>query len=501
MIGFQPGIEIDELARLLDLLRANLSLPHYEEETLESLLWQAELGNVSFRAISELMQAEAESGRAVDEDSLRLMARSMVELDADDLKPGRRFAAKLSPDDVRGGDVVDQWHLDERMDIEAVSDEEWAERFATEAGDDADAVAAIRNGVRFERSSQLIARLVRILVRSALAGRAELPLTKADELVVAAVRQLYLLGDPVGVLEVVEDTHSLSVDVRAERPDVSDWLRDVLRRVYNPTRAGRLLRTLDPDEENERPILERFLRILPDQAVIAFFEAATREEDVPHRARLLAFAINTLADRVAGWLQNAARMPTDQALPLAAALREADVPATRPVRKEFLRHVSAVVRETSLAWYLTDLPDADVPLVSACLVDRASSVRAAASRVLAARRPPQALVLVERTLRSEGFATLDEDRKTDLCRAFGRLAGPAGLPLLSELLQTRIGLFGDEDAAATVTAAAHGIAAIGTPNALALLERTARSLSGPRRAACNEALATTSAGTTEDANG
>ncbi|MCB9780297.1 MAG: hypothetical protein H6742_17145 [Alphaproteobacteria bacterium] len=48
-VAFHQGMTRDELVGLLGVLRLNLGLPQYEEETLDSLLWQADLPHVRTR--------------------------------------------------------------------------------------------------------------------------------------------------------------------------------------------------------------------------------------------------------------------------------------------------------------------------------------------------------------------------------------------------------------------------------------------------------------------
>lgn len=486
LVGFAPGITSDELARLLAILRTNLSLPAYEEETMESLLWQAEFQFVVFRAISELMQAEAESGKDDDQGRLHRIARAIVELQPGDLEGGRKLAAGV--DDVRGGDIVDQWQLDASLDAEAIPDEEWRERFADESGDDANAVAMIREAVRFERSSQLLARVVTIILRAGSYGRPELPPQQADALGAAAMRHMYGIGDPVGVLEVVEWAHRFSEGFRASHPHLTEWLRDFLRRTYSPVRVARLIRNLDPDEPVERRVAQRFLQILPDSAVVALFDGVARDETPERFQPILRFVCTAIHDRLATWLRDGHRLPTDRILPLVEGLRIADQPEFAAARPELLRHPSSAVRESVLEWYVRALPDAEVQIVAASLVDRSHSVRDAATRVLMTHRPPEAVRMVTRTLRSDAFKELDEPIKTDLCVAFGQIAGPSGTTLLTELLNERTGLLRDADAVATVNAAAMGLAAMGTPNAIRVLEKGARALGGARRSACQLAL-------------
>lgn len=488
LLALNPGIRDDEVHRLLGVLRVNLSLPAYEEETLESLLYQAEFENVAFTAISELMDAEALSGREDDHGLGKYISDQLVDSHPGDLEKGRKFSAALSPDDVVGGDIVDQWDLDVAIDIENVSDDEWRERFAKEAGDDLEAIDALRHEVRFERSSQLLSRLVMILLRAHCAGRPEVA-ESATGLAVAVMRELYALGDPIGVLDVLERGHQLAEEVRAARPDLTEEVREFLRRTYSPLRSARMLRYLNPADESEAAALSRFVEILPDTAVLALFEGISREGDSEQYQPLLRFVCARIEDRLIGWLNQASQLPAEQLVPIVDALRIADIERHRSVRPMLLRSTSGRVRASVLDWYGAALPAEEVRNVAAMLLDRVPAVRDSAARTLVRHRPAEAVRLLTKTLRSDAFAELDADRKAEMCTTFGRLAGPTGLPLLNELLNTKLGFLRDDEANATVSAAALGLAAMGSPNAVMALEKGARGFNGVRKNACQAALA------------
>ena len=487
-LSFSPGVADTEIEELLAVLRINLSLPQYEEETLESLLWQAEMSNIGFRAISALMEAEATSGREEDE-KYGAAARELVHLRPGDLEEGRRIAVALEPDDVRGGDVVDHWGLDIELDLEQVNDDEWRERFAEEAGEDYDAILAVRDYVRYERSSSILSRLVLVLIRCVIHGRVEVGQERGADMAKAAIRQLYANGDPVGLLEVIEEGHSIAESLRETRPDITEWLRQFLRSVYSPLRAARMLRVLNPAEPVEAETLRRFLDILPASSLVALFEGITKSETPTDFQPLLHAIAEHSAAKIGGWLQKSDALPSEQLVPIVQALRIARSERFEDWRPHLLKSSSSGTRESVLQWYETSgIPETEEGLVAAALVDRSPIVRAAAAKTLRVHRPPEAIRLLQRTLLGEGFAQIDEERKTDLCETFGSLAGQAGITVLTELLNTKGGMFGGEAIRTTVQAAALGIASMGTANSVRALEKGARGFGGARKSACQFAL-------------
>jgi hypothetical protein len=59
-----PGVDRDELLELVRLLSINLNLPGYEEETLISLLWQADFKAILYEAVQGLVEAVEQSEAA-----------------------------------------------------------------------------------------------------------------------------------------------------------------------------------------------------------------------------------------------------------------------------------------------------------------------------------------------------------------------------------------------------------------------------------------------------
>lgn len=489
-LTFAPGLTVPELSQFLQVARLNLSLPEYEEETLESLLWQAELEHVGFRAISELMDAESLSGQMDPElldDAERV--KSLLDLQAGDLEVGRHLLKKLEDHRMPGlGDVVDHWGLDEEIDLSALDDDEFKVRFLDGAGEDLPELMQLRNEIANERSSQLLARTVSVLMRASLATRPELPPAEAFELATGAMRQLYVVGDPVGILQVLEDGHRLAQELSEPRPDAARGVRGFLKRTFSPIRVARMLRFMNPGEPLERRTLERFVRLLPDTAIVTLFDGIRRDEQPARYRPMLTVVLGLVGDRVESWLGDAERIPMEQLLPIIFAMELVGGDRLRRARPALLRHPSPPVREAALGTYARELPDADVQRVATCLVDRSSIVRAQATAILARHRPPRAVAMLEQSLGGTDFSTLDRSLKADLCIAYGRVAGPSAIPLLSDLLNTRAGLLGDENVETTLEGAALGLAAVGTANALRTLEKGARALSGARRRACSDAL-------------
>jgi hypothetical protein len=491
-LRFDPGVTDVEIVRLMDVLRVNLSLPDYEEETLESLLYQAEFQHVGYRAVAALMEAESLSGRAeqdMAEQERRL--RAAIELQRSDSEIGRDLGATargetlgMSEQDAR------IWRLMQQMAVDEIpeEDEDWRNHLIDRESDDGELLARIRTDVANERESEILARIVSICLRAAASEVAELPSQTALKLASDATRQIYALGDAVGVARVIDDCHRLAERVGSFDATLRERIRTFLAQHIHPLRIARMLRSLNPANPVERGTLERFLRLLPETAILAFVEGTMRDEDRRAVRALLVGVWRISGARLLNLLQNAQRMGPDLLVPLLYMMATVNAAESPQVRGALLTHPAGPVREAALQLYDT-IPPAEARGVVVMLFDRVSSVRRAAAELLRRHRPPEALPILVATLQAPEFVPLDRGVKTDLCITAGRLGGMNVIPVLEALLNTRTGLTRSDSDETTIEAAAMGLAATRNPNAARILEKGARAWAGAIRSACVDALA------------
>jgi len=490
-LSLDPAIELDEVARLLEALGANLSLPRYEEETLESLLYQAELPNVAFHAVSELMDAEALSGRANDvdlSDHSELLGQ-IVEMRRQPGDAGRDLGAMARGERAPiAPNEADIWRL--AADGEELEDSEaWAVRFSREGAEDADTIGRMRSALERERESEIVARAVGILLRASVGHLDEITAEQATELAGGAMRQLYRLGDAVGVFAAIDTGNEVARRMGRLDPEMRQQVRRFLSEHVAPLRIARMLRDLDPIDPVERATVQRVLAILPEPAVLAFLDGLRMDERTEANDRLRTLAAITVGRDMLAALGDVSRAPADRLVPLVQLVPTVVGDKVGTWIEALLRHPASQVRESVIGLIDGDLADALVGDLCGALLDRTRSVRDAALRVLTTHRPVQAMSRLDRMVTGEAFESADRAVRIDLCTALARLGGPRAASRLEGLLATRIGLFGNESAADTVYAAALGLAEVGGPNARAALEKGARSFAGARRNACVEALA------------
>lgn len=479
-LTFDPGIERDEMVQLLDILRVNLSLPQFEEETLESLLYQAELQRVHYTAVSTLMEAEALSGQRLEEEQLRaedLLERLIERDDGADSDVARQLGDR------------EQRQVGMAMDADRVEEDEheWDRLFAA-TGEDATSIATVRETLAAERDGDALARLSGILLRATTVNSRVMSADDALRLAENAARQLYATNDAVGLLAMLDDGFVAAEAIAEVNETLRDRVRSFLQRNLHPLRVARMLRGLNPADPREAQTLRRFLRLLPEDTVLALLEGMAREQDRAALRPFLEEVRRTSGERLLQRLQGAELPPAEVALPLVFLLQATGREELVRYRGALLRHPGATVREAALSLYERDLPAADLPAVVGLLQDRSAGVRRAAVELMRLHKPREAAGAIASRLRDAGFHDLDRGVRVDLCVSYAQVAGLTAVELLEELLNVRIGLMGDERLQVSIEAAAAGLVSMGTANAVRALEKGARSWTGPRRTACQAAL-------------
>jgi hypothetical protein len=159
--------------------------------------------------------------------------------------------------------------------------------------------------------------------------------------------------------------------------------------------------------------------------------------------------------------------------------------ATRTI---LLRNRATLVRAAALPFFRNELPEADVPGVVSLLTDRVATVRKAAADVLVRHRGRPARTALADLVDASEFADMPPPIKTDVCVTIARVGGPQVFDQLVALFNLRTGLKAEPRDVATLEAAARGLAALRTTQAMELLEKAARGWPGPKRAAAAAAL-------------
>jgi len=477
-LRLDPGLTHDELTRLLVALRTNFQLPEFEEDTLESILFQSEFEHVGFEAVNPIMDAEALSGRFPENTSTELLER-LIELGEE--------RAKDIADTFGARDPITGARIDQATMIEDNTD--WDTFLMETADEDAEFSRKWRVALDQERPSDYVARLGGLLVRSVAAMDPVLPPNRALALADGAVKQLYQLGDASSLVAFLEDGSRVVGPSEETVPGSGQAVKGLLKQSLIPRRLPHMMRSLSLREERDIGAFQRLASLLSTDVLIALLEGALRDAAAGRDGGHAKLLWSTHSPRLLQAI-NAPDAAPEVVVAVVQTMGLAGASIPTELRQSLLQHRSALVRGAVLPLLKDRLEPDEVKTVTDLLLDRVATVRKAAVEVLGKHRPPQAWRYLQRTLEDPNFHDHDPNAKTDLCVAAARVAGPAAVDTLEELLNVRFALIPEARLATTIEAAAFGLAAARSPHAQRILERGSRSWSGgPRRAACQAALA------------
>jgi hypothetical protein len=145
------------------------------------------------------------------------------------------------------------------------------------------------------------------------------------------------------------------------------------------------------------------------------------------------------------------------------------------VRREALRALDAIPSDETRHLFLSALEDPDF------------SVRAAALRALRRFRDPELFETLKKGAGREELKKRPLEEKRMILETLSELGGEDAFPLLSDLFQKK-GILEKDEITELRAAAAYGLGLLGSPGAVALLEKETRSRKNVLKNACIEAL-------------
>lgn len=475
-LRFDPGLTRDELVRLLLVMRVNLSLPAYEEETLESILFQSEFQHVAFEAVHHLMNAEALSGRMDDVDSTVLLQQLLL-LQAD---RERDLARTLGDRNADSGARM------RRDDLQA-EESDWDAQLSRTEDEDIRMLAPERAGLDVERDGDHVARLGTLLLRSIVADDPVMPPSLAMSMAHQVVQQLYAIGDATALLGFIEDAHALALTMDGLTPAAGQGVHELVRNSLTPMRIARMLRALRMEDARDVYTFGRFVSRFAPEVLIVFLDGLITENTALETRALQETLWSLVGERLLLILETPETSPQTLVTILHSALL-CNVRLPVALRAGLMRHRSALARTAALPFYREDLPADEVVELATLVSDRVATVRKAALDILSRHRPRAAGPVLTAWIEREDFPDANVGIKADLCLGIARVLGPLSIEFLGNLLHIRSGLLSDPRDASTMEAAARALASLRNPAAQRLLEKGAAGWSGPRRAACATAL-------------
>jgi len=495
-LAFEGGLPLDELAGLLGVLRINLSLPENEEETLDSLLWQMSFTHIGYRAVHSLAEAEALSG-GLGQELGGGMGEAMGDAVVDsllDYSPGETMAdgkpKHLSEDALTR--AVAQSDLDDlgpKADevLKGLPDREW-DRLFSEESEDREAMAKMRADLEREKPGDLAASVFYVLLQAGAEGRQELHTPKALNLASELLYYLGERGELHGMGRILGERPSFSADPRLMGAPSYGQVAHYLTSSLDANSIVRVLLRVRPAPDLDETGLDKLLQALPDDGLAALVQAAVDDPDERRRDVLFAAMGRSVQDRVERFVTSTDQMSAERSLANVLLLRALGSERGRAGRKRLLAHPNSRVRAAAAEWYADDLPDGDVDALLRAVLDRDRQVRKAASASAAAHRPFRAVAFFRKVFAVE-LDKLDPDHRKEVCVACGSICGDRGMELLGPLFEAEASGKGRDKSGATLEAAAFGLAALGSVQALTMLRKGTTGWNRARKAACNAALA------------
>jgi hypothetical protein len=459
-LTLRPGVEDGEIIRFLQLVTRARLLPSDAADDLLTLLWEQDFLNIDYQfaeIISDSMVLDPQANDALltQDPTAQAVVREEIKNDAAD-----RLATGLDMEDFDST----LYFLDEKetQQLKREVDEEYS---------------------RDERRASFEALLDIFELQPATAVRLEV-LAIFDHL----FPNLLNKGEFRTVAGLLREFRTVSQRVTVLEPEIREKLLSFQARLSEPAILSQLLQSLEesaavPTDEDVGEVLgelhaeglETMLTFLPSlsrPAIRAILEASVDRLATAHTEVVLAILGRHESSALPGAVALCGRLDLQVSVPLLERLvahRQAEV---RLATVEALAKIGSAGALTALERALDD-PD--------------RSVRIAAVTTVASKGYRAALRRLEAVVLGKGPHELERAEKRQFFEAYAIVAGPAALPVLSNLLEPRRFLRRKESTE-TRTCAAYAIGRLQSPAAREVLERFQADKDLPVRNAAHRAL-------------
>src|SRR6185295_1534726 len=474
-ITFREGLEPHELRGFLDVLKRAVETAQVQDDVV-TLLWERDFRHIEYLYIS-LEDLTEESGQVAYEPD-----------DAEGHEGGIPWPTRVSEDEEPqqgSGDQVtersDDWVP--KVEMSPTWDESIGVQFALSEEEN----AALEEEIRQEEQRALADEVLEI-VATILAAED----TPAGFLDSASAFQRFIehaIED--GAIARANDLTARLRGIAAKKAEAeaefAGIAEQVIREIGRPSFLGQMAPTLNSHSEIDPGVLTNFLVQLGSSAAPAICDLLGQVNQVRYRRALcesLAISckddVEVLIERLSDtrWyvirnivyvLGRIAHQGVERALD--RALHHEDV----RVRKEAVRALGNIESPTSRAYLVSAFKDPD------------AGVRIQAAMTLAAKRDDRAAQSILGMIQGSEFMRRDSNEREAFFEALGRCGSDTLVPKLESIL-TRGGLFSPGNEEERLHAAL-AMAWLGTPAALAVLNREIQSKRDPVRRAVETALA------------
>ncbi len=271
-------------------------------------------------------------------------------------------------------------------------------------------------------------------------------------------------------------------------PEHQERLVTFIEELSEPAIVGQLMQALDEGtgRPNDADIAE-LLRELRPKALSTLVEWTPRLTSATVRG-LVEKAVEHLASAHQGEVLRLIRSGDAASLPGAIDLAgRLKLEGAVPGLGEVMDNPDAALRLAATEALVAIASPGGLVVLERAVGDEDRAVRLAALKALTARGYKGAVGKVQEVVEGKGRKDLDFNERRAFFEAYGAIVGPAGLPVLRDLIVRR-GFFRRKKSAEVRMCAALGLGRIGTPEARAVLESVAEDADRQVRNAVTAAL-------------
>ncbi len=507
-----PGAPRDELLVFAGIVGTNLNLPRWEEETLSSLLWQANLQHVTYEAVEYLSDAQ-ELSETIARGEGSQIAAIMNRLHdptppepREDERPSldgevdlEQIAGPPAPSDHPLEDdeaeALAQARAQLRLpdpeytpdqNLAALDLNRWLDSAEAEIESDPD-LAHLREEVESDTEQALLERVVEILVLGGARGRPEFPSSEAMALLSRALewdeQRGRQLRKPVTrmVMRLSEGEIPL---LQPGQKAMNAWLDSCT----SPEAFFDLAERLESDNPADQHLLHQFLAGGGGKRAQLLVKRLGGRRPADEQGWVMDELAATVKGDLAPISAAARHRPVDEAFTLIDLLRRVDDAGSRAQLFELMQHDAPDVRAAAVRALPFPLPAQVLPRVVELLLDRSMTVRHAVVEQLRGQSSPGAWMALEEMVEGETFALATPEIQASLAHALCAVDPDGAVRVLQGVLARHAKLFAGGEARSQLEAAAQALARSGTVAARQTLLQGARSPFPALRKACKAAL-------------
>jgi len=464
-----PGIDRNELLELVRLLSINLNLPGYEEETLISLLWQADFKHILYEAVQGLVEAVEQSETAaagemgafsevlthilatqdevsalasVDEDSLSSMSEGAQREAAhqylnthrsteDQARPSTPFTKALQEAaQVAGVSKPVAWSKEQQSAV--VETIEWAEGYRGELNVPAEQVAEYWKtlgadtyesmlGNALEASLFLAAKPVKGLTRE---HALDLSRRGIDAALESNSTDPYTTA--VGILDRMVDAEEFT--------DAHDDLTALRDECLTPEALARVCRTARTSGTRTTG-LWAFIASGGEARLLAVRDLLW-QIDEELQAAVVMDALNGAAeDSPEILVEDIHGLSFEQLIPVYTCVARSEHPEFRKALRHGLRHPKADVRLHALRMVMAQPDESNAAAIAPLLQDKDPRIRVSALKSFQGISLPDIAPFLSEELQSPDFRKRDREEMKLVAKAYGYSLRADALDLFKALLK------------------------------------------------------------------